>query len=209
MAAGRAVSALKSAARCAVVLSLTVLAASCIQAIQKTERDESFMRPDPGRAAWRKVAVLPFSGNPAYRRVAAEWLAFRLDRHGLFRIVDPSAAEIELGKKGIRSGGSEVTAEEARTAGQALGADGVVTGSISPGPSTGPGILQAVRVRVVETATGKVVADSTRSGTGRGKGGESPVFADVDAVAEDLVPVLFAAAGKPWSPPPSPAGTPE
>src|SRR5512139_398826 len=101
------VRAMNHAGRSAIVLSLALMSASCVQPIHNVARDESFMTQEAGRTPWRKVAVLPFTGEPAFRRVAAEWFAFRLHRHGLFEVVDPYFAETELKKEGILFGDAD------------------------------------------------------------------------------------------------------
>ena len=191
----------KNAAWSAIVLSLSLLSASCVQSVHKVARDESFMKQEAGRNAWRKVAVLPFKGEPAFRRVAAEWLAFRLRQHRLFEVVDPSLAEIELKKKGIPGGGAGTTVEKAREAGRLLGVDGVVIGTVDPVPS-GRQEVSTVGASVVDMATGKVVANSTQSFSPWGGRRQESMIAAVNQVAEDFVPIFHAAAGKPWTPPP-------
>ncbi len=190
--------------RFAIVVSLTLLVASCVQPVHRLAVDNTFMRPEAGRAPWRKVAVLPFTGNPAFRRPAAEWFAFRVRAHGLFEIVDPSLAEIELGKSGILFGEADTAVEQALAAGRVLHVDGVVAGSIGPAePSPKQPGSSMVSVRVVDMATGKVVADDSRSTIfWPAANMQVPITAAVDNVAADLAPVFHAAAGRPWAPPP-------
>lgn len=187
--------------RSAVVLFLSLVLASCVQPVHKVSRDESFMKQGGGRTAWRRVAVLPFGGDPVFRRTAAEWFAFRVRKHDLFEIVDPSLAEIELGKKGIVFGEAGASVEVAQRAGQLLGVDGVVFGSVDPRPPPArPGRREAT-ASVVDTATGKVVATGVQSYREWGPYSADPVMAAVARVAADLVPVFYAAAGKVWTPP--------
>ncbi len=186
--------------RSAIVLSLLPLLASCAQSVHKVARDDSFMKQDAGRNAWRKIGVLPFTGEPAFRRVAAEWFAFRLHKHGLFEVVDPFFAEIELRKNGILIGEAAATVEEVRKAGQLLGVDGVVSGSVDPMPVR-PG-APMVSAKIVDMATGKVVADSALSFPAWIGYRQEIMIGAVDRIAEDFVPVFYAAAGKPWTPPP-------
>jgi len=196
--------AMKNAGRLAIVLSLSLPAAACVQPVHKVARDESFMKPEAGRNAWRKVAVLPFTGEPAFRRVAAEWFAFRLHKHGFFEVVDPFFAEIELKKKGILFGEAAATVEEVRKAGELLGVDGVVSGSVDPVPvQRGVAIAPVVNAKLVDLATGKVVADSALSFPAWLLGRRQERMIDaVDRIAEDFAPLFYAAAGKPWTPPP-------
>ena len=50
---------------------------------------------------WKKIAILPFSGAPEFRRVAGEWVAYSIQKHSHYEIVSPTLAEIELGKHGM------------------------------------------------------------------------------------------------------------
>lgn len=192
---------MRNAGRSAIGFALSLLVAGCVQPVHRVTMDESFMKRDAGREAWRKVAVLPFAGDPVFRRTAAEWFAFQVRRHGLFEIVDPSLAEIELGKKGIAFGESGAPAETAQRAGRLLGVDGVVFGSIDPRPPRAqPGWSNATAT-VVDTATGKVVATGVQSYMAWVPYSGDLVMAAVARVAADLVPVFYAGAGKVWTPP--------
>lgn len=192
--------AVKNGGPSAIVLSLSLLLASCVQPVHNVARDESFMKQQAGRAPWRKVAVLPFTGDPAFRRVAAEWFAFRLHKHGLFDVVEPSLAEIELKKKGMLFGEAGIAPEDARRAGQLLGVDGVVSGSVDPAPAREG--MPVVSAKLVEMSTGNVVASGAQSFTSWVGQRQERMIGAVDRVAEDFVPVFYAAAGKPWTPPP-------
>lgn len=192
-----------SAGRAAIVIFLALSLAACAQPVRRVSRDESFVKPDAGRMAWRKVAILPFTGEPAFRRVAPEWLAYRVRKHGLFEVVAPSLAEIELKKKGIFFADAGTTLEEAQQAGRLLGVDGVVFGSIDPVlPDSKE--MPTVRASVVDMATGKVVASGAQSYFKRARFAQEQVIAAVDRTGEDFVPVLYAAVGKTWTPPPKP-----
>ena len=164
--------------------------------------DESFMKRDAGREAWRKVAILPFAGDPVLRRTAAEWFAFQVRRHGLFEIVDPSLAEIELGKKGVVFGSSGAPAEMAQRAGRLLGVDGVVFGSIDPRPPRAQPGRRETAASIVDVTTGEVVGASVQSNVAWVPYSGDLVMAAVARVAADLVPVFYVAAGKAWTPPP-------
>ncbi len=191
---------MKNAAWSAILLSLALMFAACVQPVHNVTRDESFMKQDAARNTWRKVAVLPFTGEPAFRRVAAEWFAFRLRKHGLFEVIDPSLAEIELKKKGILIGEADTAPGDARKAGELLGVDGVVSGSVDAAPVRQG--MSMVSAKLVDMATGKVVAGSAQSFTWWIGRTQERVIGAVDQVADDFVPAFYAAAGKPWTPPP-------
>ena len=99
---------------------------------------------------WKKIAVLPFSGAPEFRRVAGEWVAFYIQKHSHYDIVSPTLAEIELGKQGMDLLEKEFTVEEAQKAGKLLGADAVITGKVDrPGYAT-------VAVQLIDTQSGEI-----------------------------------------------------
>lgn len=187
--------------RSTILLSLALLLASCAQPAHKVTLDDAFVKGGAGRTAWRKVAVLPFAGDPAFGRIAGEWFAFRLEKHGLFEVVDASRAEIDLKKDGVRFGEAGTTVEEARKAGRLLGVDGVVFGAVDPRPPARPGWATA-GASIVDMATGRVVAESVRSYPPWTRDAEATAMAAVDGVVEDLVPVFYGAAGRTWTPPP-------
>ncbi len=184
-----------------IVLFLSLLLASCIQPAHRYSSDDAFVKGASGRKPWARVAVLPFGGEPAFRRTAAEWLAFRARKEGLFEVVGPTLAEIELGKKGIvlREGGASV--DEALAAGRLLGVDGVVLGSVPPASDPVIDRLPAVTARVVDMSSGKVVAESVQAYFAWGGGGSDGVTAGIDRAVENLRPVFYAAAGKIWTQP--------
>ncbi len=183
----------------AMVLALSL--AGCVQPVRRVTVDNSFVVPDAGRAVWRRVAVLPFTGEPAFRRPASEWFSFRLRRQGLFDVVDPSLAEIELKKNGILFAEAATAVEVAQEAGRLLGVDGVAFGSVeaaSPAAKERP----AVGVSVLDMATGRVVAGGVHGYITWSSDVEVAVIAAVASIGEDLAPVFYAAAGKTWTPPP-------
>jgi hypothetical protein len=185
-----------------ILITLSFLLASCVQPVQYSAKDESFMRQDVERKPWRRIVVLPFTGDPAFRRVAAEWFAFQVRKHNLFEIIDPSLAEIELKKQGCAIGEADIAIEDARKAGRALGAEAVVVGSITKRPYPGGiGRWPVAGVSIVDVATGTVVATSIQSRILFTHDVHEYAMAAIERVAEDLIPVFYAAAGKMWTPP--------
>lgn len=112
--------------------------AGCVVGVSKPTIVKAYSIPP---SPWKKIAVLPFSGRPEFRRVAGEWLAFEIQKQSHYGIVNPTLAEIELGKQGMDLLEKEFTVEEAQKAGKLLGADAVITGKfgVGPGYAAAPG----------------------------------------------------------------------
>ncbi len=179
------------------VLSLAL--ASCVEPVRYSAKNEAFLRQHSGMQPWKKVVVLPFTGNPAFARTSAEWLAYQIGNHRLFEITGPAVAEIEMGRQGLRFGEGEIDRETAREAGRIFGADGVIVGSLT---TSAAGQVQAAgwekkvaAVSVVDVSTGQVVATSVHEGLDS--------TAVTEEVANDFLPVLVALAGRTWTTPPS------
>lgn len=177
------------------LLFVPLVMLSCVQPIRNLATDEAFLRQEAGKKPWRKVAVLPFAGDPAFRRGAGEWFAYRVRKLGIFEVTGPSLARIELGKRGVRIDENAIASDKARRSGISLGVDGVVFGSIMEGPTTAPGAPE-VGINLLDTATGKVVASSTRSNRRASSHDQGGIVDAVDRIAEDFSPVLFALAGR-------------
>jgi len=193
----------------AAALALSILVAACASSpAHRLTRDDTFSNMGPGKTPWRTVAVLPFGGDPAMRRTAAEWFAHRLRAHGIVDVVDPAFAEIALRRKGAPPPGDEgYSPDGARRAGEALEAGGVLFGKMSaPDDSKGAFERPAVSAILLDVASGRVVADALSPTDLFFQGPfENRLAAAVDNVVAGFLPVLYSAAGKPVrSPSPSP-----
>lgn len=187
----------------AVLILLSI--SSCSTPVQYSATNQAFLDAKKGERIWRKIAILPFSGDPAYRRANAEWFAYLIDKHHLFEIVGPSLAEIELGKKGMKTGKVNMPIEEAREAGRLLGADGVIVGSLKTSVADKGDILWGKKVAgtsLVDVPTGQVVATSARSAFLMGTDMNNVASKATEQVVNDLLPALYGLAGKTWTPPP-------
>ncbi len=178
----------------AVILVSCLCAAACVQPVQYKARDDSFTRQASGQKAWKKMAVLPFTGDLAYRRVAGGWFAYKLDKLHLFELIGPALSEVELRKQGIEAAESDIALETALKAGRILGADAVLVGSVKTQEWQGP----VAGVSLIDVASGKVVATSIHSRnmmlTASSK--KRSVAATEDVV-QDISDVLYDIAGKP------------
>ncbi len=194
---------MKKAGLLVVVLSLSLMSAACVQPVRYSAKDELFLRQRADMQPWQTIAVLPFSGEPAFRRVAAEWFAYQVHKQRILDILDPSLAEVELKQKGFSIGDADMTIDDAWKAGLLLGVDGVVVGSIKPqqvSPTQlGPLVAGA---SIIDTATGKLVATSVQSKVLVTMDMKEFAAAVTDEVVADLLPVLHSLAGRTWSPPP-------
>ncbi len=185
------------------VLAVPLLLASCVEPFQpQFTKDEPMIQETASRRSWKKIAVLPFTGDPAFRRTAAEWFALQVAEHGPFEIIDPGLAEIELKRNGIVIGEAGIHKEGAAKAGRMLGADAVITGSLYGTPSR-------LAADLLDVATGKVIASSARThdqviwrGLTLSFDPHDYAAATAEDVAGDFLPVLYAVAGRPWTPPP-------
>ena len=126
-------------------------------------KDESFTQEKLEKQNWRKIAILPFTGNPAFRRVSAEMFSFHIHKQQHFEIIGPAIAEIELKKKGIELSDTEVEQKEAQKAGRLLGADAVIVGSITIKITVMQGHREVAGVSLIDISTGRIVATAIQS----------------------------------------------
>jgi hypothetical protein len=182
-----------------IMLFSCLITAACIQPVQYKARDDSFTRQAAVKKAWKKIAVLPFTGDLAYRRVSVEWFAFQLDKLHLFELIGPAVSEVELRKQGIEAAESDIVLETALKAGHLLGADAVLVGSVKIKEWQGP----VAGVSLIDVSSGKVVATSVHSeNTMLTTSSQKQSVAAAEAAARDISDVLFEIAGKPRPQPP-------
>jgi hypothetical protein len=200
---------LSSVVASAAILALAILLAACDPSPgHRLIRDDTFSNNGPGKTPWRTVAVLPFGGNPAMRRTAAEWFAHRLRSHGIVDVVDPAPAEAGLRRKGTPpAGGDGYDPDGARRAGTDLGVGGVIFGAVSsPDISRETFGRPAVSATLLDVASGRVVAEAlSPMEFFAGNSFEDRLAAAVDNAVSGFLPALYSGAGK-TAPPPPPAG---
>lgn len=198
---------MKKAGIFAIVLFLALTSSACYQPVRNSTKDESFLRQHADKQPWHKVVVLPFTGDPAFCRASAEWFTHLIDKHNLFEIIGPAAAEIELGKQGVRFGDTDVPIGTAQEAGRILGADGVIVGSLKTSITERSDVFwgkKVAAVSIVDVPTGKVVATSARSDVLTGTDTRVVATSATGEAVNDLLPVLYALAGRTWAPTPQP-----
>jgi hypothetical protein len=179
----------------AVILISCLFPAACVQPVQYNAKDDSFTRQAADRKAWKTIAVLPFTGDVAYRRVSGEWFSFQIEKLQLFELIGPAVSEVKLGKHGIETTESDIAPETAQEAGRMLGADAVLVGSVKAKELQSP----VVRASLIDVASGKVVATSAHSeGMNLMLASSRKLSRDAtEDVARDIVDVLYEIAGKP------------
>jgi hypothetical protein len=193
---------MKKAGFLAIVLFLSLTSAACYQPIRSSTKDESFLRQHAGKQPWHKVVVLPFTGDPAFCRANAEWFTHLVEKHNLFEVIGPAVAEIELGKQGVRFGDADISIGTAQEAGRVLGADGVIVGSLKTSITERSDVFwgkKVASVSIVDVVTGKVVAASGRSDVLTGTNAAAVALSATGDAADDLLPVLYALAGRTWT----------
>lgn len=198
---------MKKAGFIVIALFLSLTSAACVQPVRYSAKNESFLRQHADMQPWHKIAVLPFSGDPAFCRASAEWFTHLIGKHNLFEITGPAVAEVELGKQGMRLGDAEIPIDMAREAGRILGADGVIVGSIKTSTAERSDIFwgkKVASVSIVDVSTGQVVATSCQSDVLMGMDTSTVATSATERVVDDLLPVFYALAGRTLTPTPSP-----
>lgn len=187
-----------------VLLSMTIalfpLLLGCLETVRHFERDEEL---EMERLNWGKIAILPFTGIPAFQRVSGELFSFHMWKQKHFAIIEPAIGEIELKKRGIELSKTQIKIEQAQKAGQILGVDAVIVGSviIKKGEFLNLGNLVA-GVSLTDVSTGKVVATSICSVPIQRLYGEHKVLPEAtEGVANDILAILYELAGETWNSP--------
>jgi hypothetical protein len=128
-----------------------------------TVRNEQFLQRK-GQAAWKTIAVLPFTGPRQHARVFSEFFSVQLLQQRRYLIISPAIVEIELKKRGSPLAKGIRSVQEACEAGKLLDADAVVIGSVGLDFSFqlehGEGV---VATKLIDTATGELVIDITQT----------------------------------------------
>lgn len=201
---------MKRIARFVFILFMPCFLTSCTEPVRHFAKDESIIRQAVVTKSWKKIVVLPFTGEPEFRRSAAEWCAFQIGEHGLFEMTGPAIAEIELKKRGMVVGENDLKTEEVQNAGRMLRADAVIVGSIAYAQQVYIIMAQQVPVAtisIIDIATGKIAAIGKRSEPLVSWRFEKVnydrherVMWATKRVIEDMLPLLYTIAGKTWMP---------
>lgn len=178
-------------------VSLIILS-GCGAGVNRFEMSEKYS-PSTGKEAseeftpptWKKIVVLPFSGDPRFQKMAGEWFAYRIHNQAHYSIVPPNLAAIELQKKGMSPPEQGFDLEKAQQAGRVLEADAVVIGKI--GVVVGVDVPAVANIQLVDAQTGEVVVSSITKDPVIARWGaylHAFVVGSLDQAAKDLLVVL-------------------
>jgi len=143
--------------RLSLLLVLLFVFSSCSKPGVTVKRFDSIESFTP--SSWKKIAVLPFSGEKKFRRTSSEWFSFYLQKQQRYSIVTPTYAEIEIAHKGMTLPENGFTIEEARQAARLLGADAVFVGNVEAKKiSQSPVKLS---LQLIDVKTGEKIATHT------------------------------------------------
>ena len=110
-------------------------------------------------SSWKKILVLPFTGEKKFRRTAAEWFSFYLQKQPHYSIITPTLAEIEIEKSGMNIPEKGFSSEEARQAARLLGADAVFTGDVETQKRAKSPVK--ILIQLIDVKTGEKIATHT------------------------------------------------
>jgi len=104
---------------------------------------------------WNKIAILPFTGNPAFTRVSAEWLGFQLRKQNQIKILNPGLVELILKSHGIQMAEDIEGFGGTQKLGTLLNAEGLIAGNLT----MKHGFFMRARLKLilVDTRTDKIV----------------------------------------------------
>jgi len=138
----------------AVLFALSGCSSKPEVAVKHFDFNESFTP-----SSWKKIAVLPFSGDKKFRRTAAEWFSFYLQKQPHYSIITPTLAEIEITKKGMGVPEKGFSIEQVRQAGRLLEADAVFMGDVETQKRSQSPVK--ILIRLIDVKTGEKIATHT------------------------------------------------
>ncbi len=110
-------------------------------------------------SSWKKIVVLPFTGEKKFQRTAAEWFSFYLQKQPHYSIITPTLAEIEIEKSGMNIPEKGFSSQEARQAARLLGADAVFTGDVETQKRAKSPVK--ILIQLIDVKTGEKIATHT------------------------------------------------
>ncbi len=122
--------------------------------VKRFDLNESFTP-----SSWKKIVVLPFSGNKKFRRTSAEWFSFYLQKQPRYSIVTPTLAEIEIANKGMNVPENGFSIEQARQAARLLEADAVFMGDVETEKRAKSPVK--ILIQLIDVTTGEKIATHT------------------------------------------------
>ena len=155
-------------------------------------------------SSWKKIVVLPFTGEKKFRRTAAEWFSFYLQKQPHYSIITPTLAEIEIEKSGMNIPEKGFSSEEARQAARLLGADAVFTGVVETHKRHQSPVK--VLIQLIDVKTGEKISTHTIGYPSRvflWDNFQEYVKLATDAAGRDFLKVLKGLAEGRWIEPPT------
>jgi TolB-like protein len=110
-------------------------------------------------SSWKKIVVLPFSGEKKFRRTSAEWFSFYLQKQSHYSIMTPTLAEIEIIHKEMDIPEKGFSIEEARQAARLLEADAVFMGDVETQKRSKSPVK--ILIQLIDVKTGEKIATHT------------------------------------------------
>jgi TolB-like protein len=110
-------------------------------------------------SSWKKIVVLPFSGEKNFRRTASEWFSFYLQKQQHYAIVTPTLAEIEITNQGMGFPEKGLPIEKARQAARLLEADAVFMGNVETHKRSQSPVK--ISIQLIDVKTGEQIASHT------------------------------------------------
>jgi hypothetical protein len=160
---------------------------------QQIVRNEIFVPQN-----WKKIAILPFFGQPPFRRVSGEWFSFRMLEQQDFEVIGPANVEIELkNKKSAVLRDDDGDVNKAKQIGKLLGADAVIVGFIKIEYRLELHAL--AEVRLIDTRSGEIVASTIQSSPSTFLAFPNEhvhITSATDRVSNDILSVLKELAGQ-------------
>ncbi len=139
----------------ALLILLASMLSSCIMHTytHTLSKDEAFISSKVRMTGWKKIAILPFSGEPVSRRVSAELFSYYLQEQSHFEVIGPAISEIELKKRDIVIAETAPSVKDILHMGEILGADAIIAGSIK-----GENYTHVVKkATLFDVGTGKII----------------------------------------------------
>ena len=173
----------------AILITASFLLSGCVVVKHLEKNDILIQEINKNPLEWKKIAILPFTGDPAYRKSGAEWFSFLLKKHPSFEIIGPATAEIRLREGGFQLSDTRIEEDQAIEAGRYLGADAVIVGSAKIKAERGMPLV--VGASLIDMNTKKIVVTAVNSGSfAGGYDPEKRLKGATELTAREIIRVL-------------------
>ncbi|MDH5427839.1 MAG: hypothetical protein OEY57_06655 [Nitrospirota bacterium] len=185
-----------------VIFLLLFLVYGCQSLSQLEEEQEIHVESKEGFTphGWKQIAILPFTGNPAFTRVSAEWLAFQLRKQEQIKILNPALVELTLTLNGVQIAEDMEAFVATQELGKLLNAEGLLAGNLTM--KYGLSLHARLMLTLVDTRTGEIVLKANMPDEILGGFSEhSHVEAVSERGAKEILKLLLDEPEEPISPP--------